>query len=60
MTTQFITHDYKGFTISHGIKSHSCAIYKGGNLVKCVVGDIFADGSTNFLQKAKQYIDTIK
>lgn len=53
------TENYKGFVIEKRIdvKSHTCIIYKDGNMVKGIAGDIFADGSENSIEKAKSWID---
>lgn len=55
------TENYKGFRIEKrtDVKSHSAIIYKGFKLVKCIAGDIFADGSENSIEKAKKYIDSL-
>ena len=51
--------DYKGYTIQKrtDVKSHCCMIYKGGDLVKCISGSIFSDGSENSIEVAKDYIN---
>jgi hypothetical protein len=53
------TENYKGFVIEKRIdvKSHTCIVYKDGDMVKCIVGNIFADGSENSIEKAKSWID---
>ena len=61
-TTETMTHtntEYKGYTIQQrtDIKTHTCVIFKGQDIVKCIAGDIMPDGSTNVISKAKQYID---
>ena len=52
---------HKGYTISKrtDIKNHTCIIYKDNNLIKCIAGDILADGSENSIYKAKKHIDNI-
>jgi hypothetical protein len=51
--------NYKGFRIEKrtDVKTHTCLIYKGNNLVKGIAGDIFEDGSENSIEKAKSYIN---
>lgn len=39
--------------------SHTAIIYKDGVLVKCIAGDILANGNTNRTAKAKIFIDGI-
>ena len=53
------TEDYKGFTIQKRIdvKMNTCIIYKELDIVKCIAGNIYADGTENSIQKAKEYID---
>jgi len=50
---------YKGFRIEKrtDVKTHTCIIYKGNDLVKCIVGDVLKDGSENSIDKSKNYID---
>lgn len=50
---------YKGHIIQKrtDIKTHTCIIYKDGDLKKCIAGDIQADGSENSIEKAKAWID---
>ena len=54
--------NYKGFVIEKRIdvKTHCCIIFKDGDMITCVAGDIFADGSENSIEKAKQWIDKQK
>ena len=47
---------YKGYEIHQSEGSHCAIIYKDGELIKCIAGDIFADGSNNAIEKAKKYI----
>jgi hypothetical protein len=55
------TLEYKGYTLSLSFNhSHTCLIYRNGGLVKCIAGNILPDGSNNRVEKAKQYIDSIK
>ena len=56
------TENYKGFVIEKRIdvKTHTCMVLKDDFFVKGVVGDIFADGSENSIEKAKQWIDKQK
>jgi hypothetical protein len=51
--------NYKGFNIQKrtDVKMHTCIIYKGNDIVKCIAGDIFLDGSENSIEKAKNWID---
>ena len=55
------TENYKGYKIEKrtDIKNNSCIIYKGNDLIKCIAGDIFADGTENSIIKSKKYIDSI-
>lgn len=46
---------YKGYTIELANSSHCALIYRNGNLVKCIAGDILKDGSNNRLAKAMDY-----
>ena len=57
----FTNTEYKGYTIQKrtDVKTHTCIIYKSEQIVKCIAGDIFKDGSENSIQKAKKYIDKI-
>jgi hypothetical protein len=50
---------YKGFNIQKrtDVKTHTCIIYKDDEIVKCIAGNIFADGSENAIAKAKIWID---
>ena len=50
---------YKGYIIQQrtDIKTHTCIIYKDGEIVKCIAGDITEDGSNNAIEKAKTYIN---
>ena len=64
MTTLTMTHSfthYKGYAIQKpfNIKTHCAVIYKCGEIVKCIAGDIFADGSENSIEKSKKFIDSI-
>lgn len=51
--------EYNGFIIEESLhmKSHSVLVYKNGDLVKCIAGDIFSDGTNNSIEKAKNWID---
>lgn len=51
--------NYKGYTIQKrsDIKTATCIIFLKGDMVKCIAGDIFADGSENSIKKAMQWID---
>ena len=51
--------NYKGYIIQKrkDTKNHTCLIYKGEELIKCIAGAIFQDGSENSIEKAKQWID---
>jgi len=57
---QHLTIEHKGYTIQKRIdtKNNTCLIYKNGDLVKCIAGSIFADGTENSIEKAKLHIDT--
>ena len=62
--TNKMTHSntiYKGFRIEKrtDVKTHTCIIYKGNDMVKCIAGNIYAGGSENSIEKAKNYIDTL-
>ena len=50
---------YKGYEIIKRIDSHTCIIYKDNDIVKCIAGDIYQDGTTNAIDKAKQYINQL-
>jgi hypothetical protein len=52
---------YKGFIIESKLfGSHCATIYNGsGDIVKMIVGDIFADGTHNAIEKSKLFIDTL-
>ena len=58
MKIEKITHN--GFEIHKrvDVKMHTCLIYKGEELIKCIAGAIFPDGSENSIEKAKNYIDS--
>jgi len=54
---------YKGYNIQKRIdvKTRTCIIYNNkGEIVKCIAGSIFQDGTENAIEKAKQFIDNIK
>ena len=55
------TEQYKGYTIQKrtDVKTHTCIIYKGEQLIKCIVGDILPDGTENSVDKAKLFIDKL-
>ncbi len=48
---------YRGFEIRQADRSHCALIYRAGELVKCIAGDVLKDGSNNAFDKAKKYID---
>lgn len=48
--------EFNGFIIKKNINSHCALIYKGGDLVKCIVGDIFDNNTDNSVSKSKQWI----
>ena len=50
---------YKGYEIQTITSSHCAYVYNGSELLKCIAGDIFADGSHNAISKAKIYIDSL-
>lgn len=53
---------YKGYVIQKrtDVKTHTCIIYnKAGEMVKCIAGNIFADGSNDAIDKAMRYIDNL-
>ena len=54
-----MNNEYKGYEIQTIISSHCAYVYKGSELLKCIAGDIFADGSHNAISKAKIYIDSL-
>lgn len=56
-----ITENYRGYTIEKrtDVKTHCCIIYKDGELIKGIAGDIFGDGSENSISKAKLWIDKV-
>jgi hypothetical protein len=58
---KYINHNYKGYSIQQrsDIKSHTAIIYRNGDIVKCISGDINSDGSNNAISKAMQYIDSL-
>ena len=53
---------HKGYLIQQrtDIKSNRAIIYKNNELVKCIVGDILADGTENSIDKAKSWIDGVE
>lgn len=52
-----MTTEYKGYKIVTKEGSHTAMIYFGNELIKCVAGDIYKDGTHNAIEKAKIYID---
>lgn len=58
---KFSKENYKGLEIKKriDIKSHCCIVYKNGEYIKSISGDIFIDGSDNAIKKAKIYINEI-
>ena len=48
---------YRGFEIHQADRSHCALIYRDGNLIKCIAGDILADGRNNAFGKAKFFIE---
>lgn len=53
--------NHKGFRIEkrNDVKTHTCLVYKGSALVKCIAGDISRDGSENSIEKAIKFIDEL-
>lgn len=49
--------EYKGYEIHAKVGSHSAIIYKDGEFIKAIAGDIAPDGSTNVIEKSKKWID---
>ena len=50
---------YKDYQIQLKEASHCALIYKNGELVKCIAGNIFNDGTNDRISKAKLFIDKI-
>ena len=53
--------NYKNFRIEKrtDVKTHTCIIFKGNDMVKCIAGNILKDGSENSIEKAKNYINSL-
>lgn len=49
---------HNGYIIEKSAGSHCTLIYKETRLIKCIAGSINSDGSTDVMEKSKNYIDT--
>lgn len=55
------TEIYKGYSIVKriDIPTHTCIIYLGNDMIKCISGNISTSGSEDSIIKAKKYINNI-